>query len=535
MAKTYKPVVLVVMDGFGISLEEKGNPVAEARKPTLDMFDLTYPFTTLQASGVAVGLPWGEAGNSEVGHLTMGTGRIIYHHLPRIIYSIHDGSFFQNDALSEARDHVKKNGSKFHILGLVSSGSVHSYIDHLYALLRFVEEAHISEAYLHIICDGKDAPPKEGAKFLVQLEERMAKEFPHTKIASVVGRFYAMDRDEKWERVRKAYDLFVEGRGRAIQSSVPDYLNESYQNNITDEFIEPAFVAKEGKPLATIKDGDTLVIFNFREDSVREISHAFVDLGFDHFPRRQVQNFLLVTMTEYERDLNALAAFPPLSVFSPLARVISDAGMRQLHIAETEKYAHVTYFFNGGREKPFPDEERILVPSLAVSHFDEAPEMKSAEIAAKVSAELPRYDFVLVNFANTDMVGHSGNLEAAVKAVEAVDRAIAQFYEIIVIQRGGVLIVTGDHGNVEAKRNTVTGEPLTEHSLNPVPFYLVAHDLRLSRPRTEEEIILKKKEVGGILTDVAPTVLELLGLKKPMEMTGSSLLGELTKEHFHQN
>ncbi|MBI3627578.1 MAG: 2,3-bisphosphoglycerate-independent phosphoglycerate mutase [Candidatus Sungbacteria bacterium] len=528
--KAYKPVVLIVMDGFGVSLEEKGNPVALAKKPTLDLFDANFPMTTLQASGVAVGLPWGEAGNSEVGHLTMGTGRINYHHLPRIIYSIRDGSFFENPAFLHAAEHVKKNNSKLHIIGLVSSGSVHSYIDHLYALLKFVELQGLAQAFLHVITDGKDSPPQEGVKFLAQLEERMIKEFPQTKIASVVGRFFAMDRDEKWDRIEKAYQLWTEAKGSPI-TNISEYVSSEYQNGRSDEFVEPGYVAPNNAPLATIHDGDAAIIFNFREDSVREISHALIDQVFDRFPRTQVADLFLATMTMYEDSLAAEAAFPPLQVSYPLARVISDAGLRQLHIAETEKYAHVTYFFNGGREKPFPSEERILVSSISTAHFDEVPEMKAADITAKVIAELPRHDFVLVNFANADVVGHSGNQAAAIKAVESVDRCIGEIYEAVA-REGGVLVVTGDHGNVEAKRNLLTGERLTEHSLNPVPFYLVGADFRVSVARSRDEVIKQKKETGGILTDVAPTIIELMGLKKPLEMTGSSLLPMLISQHF---
>lgn len=532
MPKIYKPVVLAVLDGFGVSLEEKGNAVLLAKTPTLDMFDAMYPFTTLQASGVAVGLPWGEAGNSEVGHLTMGTGRVIYHHLPRIIYSIHDGSFFKNEAFAQAAEHVKKQNSKLHIMGLASSGSVHSYVDHLYALLKFVEDSAIPQAFLHIITDGKDAPPKEGEKFLPQLEERMAKEAPHTRIASIAGRFYVMDRDEKWERIQKAYELYTDGKANRV-SSVAEYLAGQYAKGLTDEFIEPGVVSgPDGWPIAKIEDRDAVIIFNFREDSVREISHALSDTTFDFFPRRKrLADFLLVTMTKYEENLNAVPAFPPLEITAPMARVISDAGLRQLHIAETEKYAHVTYFFNGGRERPYSNEERILVPSLSAPHFDDVPAMKAAEITARVLEELPREDFVLVNFANTDMVGHTGNLNAAVAAVEAVDRAIHDLHEAV-NAKNGVLIVTGDHGNVEAKKHPISGEAMTEHSINPVPFYLAANDLRLPKPRTHAEIVAQKNEVGGILTDVAPTALELLGLKKSQEMTGSSLMPLLQKQVY---
>ena len=528
--KTYKPVVLAVMDGFGISLEEKANAVALAQKPTLDSLDQNYPFTALQASGIAVGLPWGEAGNSEVGHLTMGSGRIIFHHLPRVISSIRDGTFYENEAFLKAAAHVKERGSKLHLLGLVSSGSVHSYIDHLYALMRFAEQQKIPRVFLHMITDGKDALPKEGQKFLDHMAERMAKEFPHITLADIVGRYYAMDRDEQWERVQKAYDLYTEGKGVKIEGWPSEYIRASYERGVTDEFIEPAYVAdSEGKPIGLIEDGDAVIMFNFREDSMREIAHALADEAFDAFPRLSMPNLLVVTMTEYSKDLRAVAAFQPLEINAPLARIIADAGLKQLHIAETEKYAHVTYFFNGGREKPFPNEDRVLIPSLQIAHLDDAPEMKAVEIASKTVEELSRYDFILVNFANTDMIGHSGNIEAGIKAVEIVDRAVGRLMEAV-LEKDGVLIVTGDHGNIEAKRDLVTGERLTEHSLNPVPFYLVGRDFKFVKPRSHKEVIAGKREVGGILTDVAPTVLELMGFRKPTEMNGGSLLTSLLKQ-----
>ena len=315
-----------------------------------------------------------------------------------------------------------------------------------------------------------------------------------------------------------------------IEGLPSEYIRASYERGVTDEFIEPAYVAdSEGKPIGLIEDGDAVIMFNFREDSMREIAHALADEAFDAFPRLSMPNLLVVTMTEYSKDLRAVAAFQPLEINAPLARIIADAGLKQLHIAETEKYAHVTYFFNGGREKPFPNEDRVLIPSLQIAHLDDAPEMKAVEIASKTVEELSRYDFILVNFANTDMIGHSGNIEAGIKAVEIVDRAVGRLMEAV-LEKDGVLIITGDHGNIEAKRDLVTGERLTEHSLNPVPFYLVGKDFKFVKPRSREEIIAGKREVGGILTDVAPTVLELMGFRKPTEMNGGSLLTSLLKQ-----
>lgn len=529
MNEAPKPVVLVVLDGFGVSLQERGNAIFAAHTPNLDAIEKKYPFTTLQASGVAVGLPWGEAGNSEVGHLTMGAGRVIYHHLPRIITSIHDGSFYTNPAFVHAAEHVNANKSALHLLGLVSSGSVHSYIDHLYALLEFAKRHGVSKVFLHVITDGKDAPPQEAAKFLQQLRDRLAAKHPNVIIASLVGRFFCMDRDERWERVRRAYELFTQAAGAPFQNPTA-YLEESYAQGVFDESIEPAFFGAQDAAQGRIAAGDALIIFNFREDSMREITEAFAKEAFDHFPRAQIQNLKVVTMTEYEKSLeNVEAAFPPLEIAWPLARALSQAGKIQLHIAETEKYAHVTYFFNGGIEKPFPDEDRMLVQSLPVPHFDEEPKMKAPEITAKIIEHLDDYDFIIANLANADMVGHTGKFEAAISAVEALDQAIGQI-KTAVLAKGGILITTGDHGNAEQKIHPVSGEPITEHTINPVPFYLIGAEYELGEERTAEEIRAKKKETGGILTDIAPTILELMKIPKPPEMTGKSLLGILKWE-----
>ena len=543
-------MVLVILDGFGVSLDAAGNPAAEAKKPILSELERQFPLTTLQASGVAVGLPWGEAGNSEVGHLTMGAGRVIHHHLPRIIHSIRDGSFFENPALRQAADHVRQHQSRLHIAGLVSSGSVHSYAEHLWALLEFAKRAEIPEVYLHIFTDGKDAPPKEGANFLAGVEERMRTEYPQARMASVIGRFFAMDRDEKWERVRRAYELLTQGKGERI-SSIPQYLEASYSRGITDDSIEQAMVLEVGgclpaKALAqagelevgghgdkdkdkspTIRENDAVIFLNFREDSMRELTRAFVEDDFDKFPRQIVSNLLMVTMTEYDKNIGGVRpAFPALEIVKPLGRVVSDAGLRQLRIAETEKYAHVTYFFNGGDERPFSGEDRILIPSVMTLHVDETPQMRVHEITEKVIENVGEYDVIIANFANADMVGHSGNFQAAVEAVEALDGALGVLSGAI-LKTGGVMLITADHGNIELKRDRISGEKLTEHSLNPVPFILVGNGFRRKTPRSDEEVIASKKEVGGILTDVAPTILELLGLEKPVEMTGQSLLSVL--------
>ena len=529
-----KPVVLVVLDGFGVSSQARGNAIHAAAKPNLDRIESRYPFTTLQASGAAVGLPWGESGNSEVGHLTMGAGRAIYHHLPRIIVAVEDGSFFANPAFLHVIEHVKERSSALHLLGLVSSGSVHSYLDHLYALLELVSRSGVERAYLHVITDGKDAPPEEAAKFLPQFEERLAQKHPTITIASLLGRFYAMDRDEKWERIQSCYELLTEGKGNTFKDPA-GYISGSYARGITDEFIEPAYrdgpPAGGGHSAGRIRDGDGLIIFNFREDSMREITEAFAKETFDAFERTRMPDLKIATMTEYEKNLPGVeAAFPPLAISLPLGRILSLAGKTQLHIAESEKYAHVTYFFNGGMEKPFPDEERILVPSLGVPHFDEHPEMKAPEITKRILERIGEYDFMLANYANADMVGHTGNFDAARQAIEALDHAVGELMPAV-LEKGGALIITGDHGNAEQKIHPQSGEPITEHTTNPVPFYLVAKPFELPQARSAAEIAARKKEPGGILSDVAPTILELMQLSQPPEMTGKSLLPALISQN----
>lgn len=532
-----KPLILIILDGFGISEDAAGNPIREAHTPNLETIEKYFPFTTLQASGTAVGLPWGEAGNSEVGHLTIGAGRVIYHHLPRIINAIYDDSFFKNKAFLAAARHVKKHASSFHIAGLVSSGSVHSYIDHLYALFDFTKKESVERVFLHVFTDGKDAPPNEGAKFLMMLDERLKKQWPHVRLASIIGRFYALDRDEKWERTRAAYELLTEGKGGEI-TSVPEYLQKSYQKGITDEFIEPAIVKSQitssiqsgaKSQISIVQQNDALVFSDFREDSMRQITRAFAVDSFDAFPRTQIPNLFVVTMTEYDEALEGVeAAFPKIEVRWPLARVIAEEGLTQLRVAETQKYAHVTYFFNGGREKAYEKEERILIPSLP-AHPDEAPHMRAREITAKIIDNFSKYDVIIANFANADLVGHSGDFRSATQAVDILDEEIGEIMNVVLNSENAVMIITGDHGNIELKRNVISGEERTEHSINPVPLYLIGNQFRKKAPRTNVQTQKQKKEAAGVLTDVAPTIIELLGLKKPHEMTGESLLSVLLK------
>lgn len=525
-----KPVVLVILDGFGIGPKTPANPLAKTELPTLEMIARTYPSTLLQASGIAVGLLWGEQGNSEAGHLTLGTGRPIYQYLPRIILAIRNGSFFTNPVLTSAARHAKTKGTRLHLMGLVSSGAVHSYIDHLYALLELAKREGLAphQVVVHIFTDGRDAPPIEGKKVVAQLARRLAGERLGV-IGSIMGRFYAMNRNQNWERTEAAYELLTQEKGELIKSPV-QYLEASYKMGITDEFIKPALLASQDPdhphPLS-IGDGDAAIFFNYREDSARQLTNAFTEEDFAHFPRHRATNFLFSTLTQYERGSTAQAAFPPPHVTNSLGEILSRNGVRQFRIAETEKYAHITYFFNGLLEKPFDGEERILVQTPEAAHYDEHPEMGAEKLtrtlAEKISSGL--YGFLLANFANVDMVAHSGNYEAAIKAAQVLDRSLATVLEAVEKQNG-TLIVTADHGHVEDMRDLVTGEERTEHTTNPVPFYLAGNEYRKKRPvsRLDTLFLTKDKEITGYLADVAPTILELLGITKPEEMTGKSLL-----------
>jgi 2,3-bisphosphoglycerate-independent phosphoglycerate mutase len=522
-------MVLLVLDGFGVNPKAIESPWKSASHPTFEEIEKFWPFTILQASGLAVGLPWREEGNSEVGHLTMGSGRVIYNHLPRIIISIQDCSFFKNDAFLTAVKKTKEQNSVLHFVGLFSSGSVHSYADHLYALLNLAKINGVQKTYLHLFTDGRDASVQEGAKFVQQLEERLDKLYPKIKIASLIGRHYAMDRDGNWDRIEKTYRMLVDGEAKETFNgrSPSQYLESSYKKGIFDENIEPAVLVNgSGEAEGRIKSGDSVIFFNFREDSMREIVRAFSEEEFDNFKRKKLKNVLFVTMTEYEKRLPVLVAFPPFDVSRPLARVISDAGLKQLHIAETEKYAHVTYFFNGGKEIPFPGEERILIPSPKTEHFDSTPEMSAEKVTNSVIDALGKYDFILANFANADLVGHTGNFSSTVEAFQVLDFSVGKIIPKV-LEIGGAIVITGDHGNAEEKIYQFSGEKKTKHTINPVPFYLITADLRRKNSRSERDILKIYSNIAGVLTDVAPTILELMGLKKPEEMTGISLIDKL--------
>lgn len=513
----YKPIVLVILDGYGRGPENAANAILKAKKPNIDFIEKNYPMTNLQASGIAAGIPWGEEGNSEIGHLNLGTGRIVYQYLPRITFAIRDDSFFKNPELLNAAKHVKKNNSSFHIIGLISQGNVHSYIDHLYALLDFAKNENVRSVFIHAFTDGRDAPPMDSLNFYEKVKNKLERDYPFAKIVDIVGRHFAMDRDNKWDKTEKAYRLLTESQGEFF-NDIKSAIKFDYDKNLTDEFIEPKII--ESKP---IKNNDAVVFLNFREDSARQITKAFVEEKFERFERKKIENLYFATMTRYEKGLPIHVLFEPLNVDEPLAKLISDAGKFQIHIAETEKYAHVTYFFNGGVETPFKNEKRLLIPSQHNYNFAENPAMSASEVTGHVieNIESQKYDFIVVNLANADMLGHTGDFNATVKAVEIIDEKIGQILEVV-LKVNGVLMITADHGNADEELDLLTGAIHTEHSANPVPFYLVGNDFR--REKSQEDVEIEKLEIGGILADVAPTILELMEIPQPPEMTGKSLL-----------
>ena len=515
----YKPVVLVVLDGWGLSNNVQGNPIREATLPTFEKLNRFYPMTTLQASGISVGLPWNTAGNSEVGHMTMGAGRVIYQNMPRISLSIQDGSFLKNEALLESIHNAKEHKTTLHLMGLLSSGSVHSHKDHLLALLKLAKNEALTDVVVHIFSDGRDSAPTDGIKQFKELL-REIRLIGVGKIGSVSGRNFSMDRNNNWDRVEKTYRMLTEGTGATAED--PGLLFEqSYLKNVTDEYIEPTMILDKGHPVALIKEHDSIIFFNFREDRARELTQAFVLPDFTGFTRTKL-DVHFTTLIEYERGLPAHVAFPPEDIKNSLGEILSTHEKKQLRIAETEKYAHVTYFFNGGEEKAFPGEDHVLIPSPTVAHFDEVPEMSSPQITEKLieNIESGVYDFILVNYANADMVGHTGNEEASIKAVEATDKSLSILLPAI-LKAGGAALITADHGNVEELKKPSTGEIDTEHSTNPIPLWYISPDNH--REKTAEEMMREQNEVNGLLSDVAPTVLDLMEIPQPPEMNGASL------------
>jgi len=523
-----KPVVLVILDGFGVAPPSKGNGVTLAKKPVFDHLVANYPVMTLQASGEAVGLSWGEMGNSEVGHMNLGSGEIIYQTLPKINKSIEDGSFSENQAFKKAVEQVKKNKSRLHLLGLVSNGGVHSHQDHLYALLDLVKQEKLKEVYIHAILDGRDTKKDGGLDFIQQLQKKI-KEAGVGKIATLSGRFYAMDRDNHWDREEKAFLAIALGKSELKSEDPVQAIKQSYQNNVFDEEFLPTVITSGAKPVVTIEDKDAVIFFNFRADRARQMTAAFSVPSFDKFEsKKEFKDLVFITFTEYEKDLPVDVAFPPNIIQQPLGKILSENNLAQLHTAETEKYAHVTFFFNGGREDEFNGEERILVPSPPVPTYDQKPEMSAAEVTSKLLAALKqkKHDFVVINYANPDMVGHTGVIPATVKAIEAVDKYLGQLVKLV-LSLGGVCFITADHGNAEELINLQTGEVDKEHSTNPVPFIAVGKQWEgqsLTPGLDSAGGDLSIVTPSGMLADISPTILKVLEIKQPQEMTGSPLL-----------
>jgi len=554
MASEYTPkfVVLCILDGWGISAEGPGNAISLAKTTNMNKFKASYPHGQLQASGEAVGLPRGEDGNTETGHINLGAGRIVYQSLERINMSVADGTFFENKVLLDAINHAKNNNSNLHLIGLVGAGGVHSNIEHLYSLIRMASQNKFKNVFIHVFTDGRDSPPTSAKTYLSKVEAVIKKEGVG-KIASIMGRYWAMDRDQRWERTEKAYNALINGDGKLVDK-VEDAVEASYSKGETDEFIEPSLVkGEDGKPLMLIKQNDSIVFYNFRIDRPRQLAKAFVfdnfslaNISFDFDPYKikyskthiedeksksaakepfkrgkKLSNLFFATMTEYSVALSkegASPAFPPEIIDNPLGSIVSTKGLRQLRITESEKERFVTYYFNGLRDKPFPLEERIIVPSATVSTYDQRPEMSSQKITDTIIAKLATLDYKLavVNYPNSDMVGHTGNIGPTVKAVEIVDTCVGKLANFVIAYDGAMLI-TSDHGNAEEMINAATGQIDTEHSSNPVPIILIG------KPYLGKPQILRT----GILADVAPTVLGLLNIVPPASMTGRDLLKEV--------
>ncbi|MCD7867130.1 MAG: 2,3-bisphosphoglycerate-independent phosphoglycerate mutase [Clostridiales bacterium] len=509
-----KPTVLMILDGYGLNEKTEGNAIAQAQTPVMDRLMREYPFVKGNASGLAVGLPDGQMGNSEVGHMNMGAGRIVYQELTRITKEIQDGDFFKNPELLRAMENAKKNDSAIHFYGLLSDGGVHSHNTHLYALLEMAKREGLKKVYVHCFLDGRDTPPASGKGYIEELQDKM-RQIGVGEIGVVSGRYYAMDRDNRWDRVKLAYDALTKGEGvRATDAA--QAVQASYDNGKTDEFVLPTVIEKDGRPVTVISDGDSIVFFNFRPDRAREITRAFCADEFTGFEREKKLDLTYVCFSEYDETIpNKTVAFKKVLLHNTFGEYLAAHNLTQARIAETEKYAHVTFFFNGGVEEPNPGEERVLVKSPKVPTYDMQPEMSAPQVCDKlVEAILSgKYDVIIINFANPDMVGHTGVLSAAVKAIETVDHCVERAVEAV-CQVDGQMIICADHGNAEQLIDYNTGEPFTAHTTNPVPFILVNADPKYT---------LRE---NGCLADLIPTLIQLMGLEQPKEMTGESLLVE---------
>lgn len=506
-----KPTALIILDGFALRDEEKGNAVKHAKKPNFDRYWNEFPHATLQASGEAVGLPEGQMGNSEVGHLNIGAGRIVYQSLTRVNVAIREGEFEKNETLVAAVKHAKEKGTSLHLFGLLSDGGVHSHIEHLYALLRLAKKEDLEKVYIHGFLDGRDVAPQSAEQYLKELNEKI-EEYGVGEIATLSGRYYSMDRDKRWERVEKAYRAMVYGDGPSY-TSPEECVKDSYENGVYDEFVLPSVITKEdGSPVATIKDEDSVIFYNFRPDRAIQISNTFTNEDFRSFDRgeKHPKNLHFVCLTHFSETVDGYVAFKPVNLDNTLGEVLSQNNLKQLRIAETEKYPHVTFFMSGGREAEFPGEKRILIDSPKVATYDLKPEMSAYEVTDALLAEIEgdKQDAIILNFANPDMVGHSGMLEPTVKAIETVDECLGKIVDAI-LAKGGTAIITADHGNSD-EVITLEGNPMTAHTTNPVPVIV-----------TKQGVELRE---GGILGDLAPTMLNLLDVAQPKEMTGKTLI-----------
>ncbi|MFA6365425.1 MAG: 2,3-bisphosphoglycerate-independent phosphoglycerate mutase [Candidatus Paceibacterota bacterium] len=510
-------IVLAILDGWGIGQPDESNPIYITHPKTIDEIERNFPAGALHASGIMIGLPWEEEGNSEVGHLTIGSGKIIYQHFPKISLNIESGDFFTNTALKGAFLHAQEKEGAVHLVGLLTKGNVHASLPHLSALIQMAAKEHCTKLYLHLITDGRDSPPESAGELLHHVQ-KMIEEFGVGEMVSVVGRYFAMNRDEHWDRTAKAYTLLT--RENIPPQKFEEVAARTYARGMNDEFIDPSVVSTAHP----IHSNDSIIFFNFREDSMRQITQAFLDPAFDKFPVTHFENLYIATMTQYHDAFPAHVAFPNETVEHPLGKVLADNGKMQLRLAETQKYAHVTYFFNGLREQAFPNEYRVLIPSLDLPHPEGKPEMRAAELTERAIIALHEntFDFIVVNYANADIIAHTGNYNATIEAIQTIDRELAKLISAV-LDGNHILLITSDHGNAEVLLDNKTGEPETRHDTSPVPIYLIGKEYKKKTP------LLKAPKLTtiGLLSDIAPTILELMHIQKPEDMTGQSLLDQL--------
>ncbi len=511
MSAVHKPIVLIVLDGWGYSEDPDFNAITNAKTPNWNHLWKRYPHTLIKGSGAEVGLPSGQMGNSEVGHLNLGAGRVVYQEFTRVSRAIRTGSFFSNQTLTDAVDSAIENDKALHIMGLLSDGGVHSHEEHIQAMAKLAVERGAKKVYLHAFLDGRDTPPKSALESLKGMEKTFS-ELGHGQIASIVGRYYAMDRDHRWPRVKVTYDLITQAKADYVAESAIEGLELAYERDETDEFVKPTCIVPKGQQPIKVNDGDIIVFMNYRSDRARQITRPFIEPDFSEFEIDNHPNIgRFVSLTEYSSEFDVPVAFPPERLNNVFGEYISKLGLRQLRIAETEKYAHVTFFFNGGIEEPYDGEDRILIPSPDVATYDLQPEMSAAKLTNELVKAMveKKYDAIICNYANPDMVGHTGNYEATIKAIEALDKQLVKVVDAV-LKVGGELLITADHGNAEQMRNPETGQPHTAHTSNPVPL------IYIGRPATLSE--------NGALSDIAPTMLQLMGQAKPSEMGGDSLV-----------